>query len=158
MDTIGTGLPLLHVHMLDTKLSSIIPILKVTKSKFDSSKMSLEWCHYVDGVDISPKLTLHLRLCHKKLINNQMIQDKICGAQSRMKNIYLSSINCSCRFINMIMKSLSLMVLSKMMTCLSLLMILTIHNHVHFMNKSQIQEQFHLFCLFQLMNTTNSQY
>ena len=62
-------------------------MLKATKGKFDSDEMSLEWCHDVDGVDISLKRTVHLLLYHNKLIKNQMIQDAMCGAQSGMQTI-----------------------------------------------------------------------
>jgi len=58
----GTKLPLLPVHTIaERKLFSNLVLKDMHMVDTTCKKMALEWVEYVNGVDIFPKLPVHLR-------------------------------------------------------------------------------------------------
>ena len=56
----GAPAPLLPLHgEAENKLFS--RLVRTTRSDLDMDKMAIEWCKYVDGVEIFPKLPAYLR-------------------------------------------------------------------------------------------------
>ena len=78
----GTPAPLLPLHgEAENKLFS--RLVRTTRSDLDMDKMAIEWCKYVDGVEIFPKLPAYLRkhlaVYQKNQRNRQSTQSALAG-------------------------------------------------------------------------------
>jgi hypothetical protein len=49
---------------------------------FNADRMALEWCQYVDGKTIFPKLPVYLRAYFDKYLRNRRVKDAVSGMKS----------------------------------------------------------------------------
>jgi len=74
-DSIGVRIPFLPVNGKEEYM--LFTLLVHEMSGFDAERMAIEWCKYVDGEAIFPKLPVYLREYYKRWQRNKRIQDAI---------------------------------------------------------------------------------
>jgi hypothetical protein len=90
-------LPFLPVHGEDeTKL--FVRLVLVVDGTFDADCMALEWCKFVDGKTIFPKLPVYLRAYFDRYLRNRRVQDAVSGMKSNIELFGAKEGNFSGRF------------------------------------------------------------
>ena len=77
----GTKLPFLPVSGHKEHLTFAKFILDMPYP-FDYEQMAIEWCKYVDGIHVWPKLPVYLRTYHKQFQRNQRVKDAVSKAKT----------------------------------------------------------------------------
>ena len=79
----GTKAPVLPVHgEKEHKLFRELILSSRYKDDVDMDNMAVEWCKYVDGIDIFPKLPVYLRKHLRKWQHNQRVRESVGKAAS----------------------------------------------------------------------------
>ena len=91
-EAMGTPLPLLPIHgksenSLFTRLA-LEQLSGKRNATIDFDALAIEWCRYVDGVNIFPKLPVYLRQHHAAWERNQRIKDAVQKAQLSIDELY----------------------------------------------------------------------
>ena len=72
----GTIAPFLPVHG-ENECRLFDRLIRTTCSHLNMDKMSIEWCNYVDGVDIFPKLPVYLRTHHSSWLHSENVRQAV---------------------------------------------------------------------------------
>ena len=86
----GVQLPFLPVLAKEEKMLFVDLILKATGG-FDAEAMALQWCKFVDGVTIFPKLPVYLREYHGIYLKNGRVKDAVKAMKSDVE--FLDALN-----------------------------------------------------------------
>jgi hypothetical protein len=82
--SMGIPVPFLPCHGIEeAKLFS--KLMLQLPGRFDAEKMSIEWCKYVDGVTIFPKLPVYLRSYREAWEQNRRVRDAVKNMTSRIE-------------------------------------------------------------------------
>jgi hypothetical protein len=82
--SMGIPVPFLPCHgMEEAKLFS--KLMLTLPGGFDAEKMAIEWCKYVDGVTIFPKLPVYLRSYREAWERNRRVRDAVKNMTSRIE-------------------------------------------------------------------------
>ena len=77
----GTIAPFLPVHG-EKECRLFDKLIRTTCSNLNMDKMSIEWCNFVDGVDIFPKLPVYLRTHHSSWLHSENVRQAVRRAAS----------------------------------------------------------------------------
>jgi hypothetical protein len=78
----GVQVPFLPNHGADE--AKLFTRLVLEMPAFDESLMAIEWCKYVNGITIFPKLPVYLRMYYERWERNQRIKDAIRSSKSEV--------------------------------------------------------------------------
>lgn len=87
--TMGVKVPFLPIH--GGIEASLFTRLVLEMPDFDESKISIEWCKFVNGHSVFPKLPVYLRLYFERWERNQRIKDAV--RKSKNELLLLEQVN-----------------------------------------------------------------
>jgi hypothetical protein len=79
------GIPIPFLPVSGKNEYHLFTLLVHQLSGFDEEKMAIEWCKYVDGVSIFPKLPVYLCEYHKHWLHNERIKDAVKNMKSEIE-------------------------------------------------------------------------